>query len=90
MISEYARAVIAVVRAASYAGKDVTPNYFAKVVAMLPNEHREHTVCELRERANTWLLLDPQHAGAWHLLSLCLHPTVLNVAEMHRMPSMLH
>jgi hypothetical protein len=90
MISEYAHAVIAVVHTAFSAGRDVTPNYFAKVVAMLPNAHREQAVCELRERANTWLLRDPQDAGAWQLLSLCLHPAVLNVAEKHRTPTMLH
>ena len=80
-LSEEALALIAAMRACLSRGSSVTPAFFAQAVALLPAEEREHALVELRERANTWLLHNPQDHAAWQLLSICLEPAVRNVAE---------
>ena len=80
-LSEEARALIAAMRSCLLRGAAVTPAYFAQAVALLPVEERASALVELRERANTWLLHNPQDHAAWQLLSICLEPSVRNVAE---------
>ena len=80
-LSEEALALIAAMRACLVKGEQVTPAYFAQAVALLPMVERSSALVELRERANTWLLHNPQDHAAWQLLSICLEPSVRNVAE---------